>query len=422
MKIRKFIIFLAVFLGIEILLGIFAVRSGRPSELDMVKLNELTHACAAAWPQLERGEEVRLPDPEYDYALLDSGGKLLYDARGNQEGLTLQKAIQRRDTVVDLLVNEKPVGKLVLVNDYARQAGELNRRVLLLLGSNAVLFIFFWLGYFLYLKKRMFTPFQQLKTFAARVANGNLDIPLTMDRDNLFGAFTESFDLMRDALKRAREQERKATQSKKELVAKLSHDIKTPVASIKAVSEVMAVNAQGEKERQQLGVIEAKADQIDALISNLFHATLEELQELNVQPSEQDSRTVRELLLQADYLKRAEIGDIPECLVLFDPLRLQQVFDNLFGNSYKYANTSIRVTAALTAKQLEFCICDYGPGVPPGELPLIFEKFARGKNAEGKSGAGLGLYISHYLVEKMGGTLTCENTGEGFCARVGLKI
>ena len=62
-----------------------------------------------------------------------------------------------------------------------------------------------------------------------------------MDRENVFGAFTESFDLMRHELRRARERERRASQSKKELVAKLSHDIKTPIASIRAVAEVMAV-------------------------------------------------------------------------------------------------------------------------------------------------------------------------------------
>ena len=143
---------------------------------------------------------------------------------------------------------------------------------------------------------------------------------------------------------------------------------KTPIASIKAVAEVMAVGAEREKEKQQLGIIEAKADQINALISNLFHATLEELQELEVKPAVQDGRSIRELLIQADYLKRAQLGDIPECLAVFDALRLQQVFDNLFENSYKYAGTPIQVTAETGQGYLSIVCRDYGPGVPEKEL------------------------------------------------------
>lgn len=339
-----------------------------------------------------------------------------------------------------------------------------------------MLCVLFWLCYTRFLNRSVFEPFRRLEDFAMRVAGGNLDLPLSMDRDNVFGAFTESFDLMREQLKLAREQERRADQSKKELVAQLSHDIKTPIASIKAVAEVMEAStlqeasrqnergssrdsqvgaSQGdtslhkdvsndskaaskgknetyeanrydllgrEKELQRLSVIQAKADQIDALVSNLFHATLEELEELKVHPSEQDSRGLRELLRQADYLKKADVGDIPECLVWYDPMRLQQVFDNLIGNSYKYAGTPIWVTAELSQGALTIDICDSGPGVPEEELPLLYEKFYRGRNGQGKSGAGLGLFISHYLMERMDGELTCKNGKRGFLARVCLKI
>ena len=65
---------------------------------------------------------------------------------------------------------------------------------------------------------------------------------------------------------------------------------------------------------------------------------------------------------------------------------------------------------------------DYGPGVPEKEFPLIFEKFYRGSNTAGKDGAGLGLYISHYLMEKMGGSLVCKNLEDGFLAEVKVKL
>lgn len=422
---RKIILLFVLFLLIQTGLGVAVMGSGDDGALDMVKVNELMYSCVEAWPGLQQGREGSMPESGYNYALLDREGRLIYAQDKNAQlnvQLSLQEAIRRRDTIIDLYDGSDQIGKLVLLNDFDAQADRQRGRLLAVLGASTVLFMLTGICYVLYLEKTVFGPFRKLKVFAARVAGGNLDIPLTMDRDNAFGAFTESFDLMRAELKKAREQERRASQSKKELVAKLSHDIKTPVASIKAVAEVMAVGAGSEKEKQQLGIIEAKADQINALITNLFHATLEELQELEVKPEEQDSRGIKELLVQADYLKKAQIGDIPECLVTFDALRLQQVFDNLLENSYKYAGTSILITAKISQGYLSVVCRDYGTGVAEDEFPLIFEKFYRGSNTAGKGGSGLGLYISHYLMEKMGGSLICENLEDGFSARVNLKI
>ena len=138
------------------------------------------------------------------------------------------------------------------------------------------------IGYYIYLNHAMVKPFHKMKGFAERIAGGNLDIPLAMDRQNLFGAFTESFDIMRSELKKARIAEAKANTSKKELVAKLSHDIKMPVASIKAAFEVGAALTDNERIRDNYMQIIHKADQINTLITNLFTAALEELEQLPV--------------------------------------------------------------------------------------------------------------------------------------------
>ena len=184
-----------------------------------------------------------------------------------------------------------------------------------------------------------------MEGFAERIAGGSLDVPLEMDRQNLFGAFTESFDIMRAELKKARLAEAKANADKKELVAKLSHDIKTPVASIKAASEVGAALTHSVRMKDTYMQIIRKADQIDGLITNLFTATLEELQQLSVTPVNLESGELKGLLENADYLGRTAVPEIPECIVCADKLRLQQVFDNLFANSYKYAATEIAVEA-----------------------------------------------------------------------------
>jgi signal transduction histidine kinase len=203
-------------------------------------------------------------------------------------------------------------------------------------------------------------------------------------------------------------------------VASLSHDIKTPVASIKAVSEIMMAKTKDEYEKKQLENINLKADQINTLITNLFNATLEELQELKVTVTEQPSLVIFDLIGNADYNHLVTVSGKPECIVLMDQLRLSQVIDNVISNSYKYANTAIDVTVAIRDNFLEISFLDYGPGVSEAEKPFLFHKFYRGKNAEGKNGTGLGLYISKYLMNKMSGDIECENTGIGF--RIILKL
>lgn len=261
-----------------------------------------------------------------------------------------------------------------------------------------------------------------MKGFAERVAGGNLDIPLEMDRHNMFGAFTESFDIMRSELKKARLAEAQANASKKELVAKLSHDIKTPVASIKAVSEVGLAVAENGKDKANYTQIIGKADQINTLVTNLFSATLEELQQLSVTPACMESPQIKTLLENADYLHRAKLPEIPELLVSADRLRLQQVFDNIFANSYKYAGTEIAVSAVRGENGLKIIIEDFGGGVSREELPALKEKYKRGSNSANVEGAGLGLYISDYFMKEMGGALEIENGEHGLKATVTIAL
>ena len=98
-------------------------------------------------------------------------------------------------------------------------------------------------------------PFHVLERFSGDVAKGNLDFSLPMKKRNMFGAFTESFDIMREELKNAREREYQANISKKELVAELSHDIKTPVSTIKATCEVMQITEKNQDTLHKIDVI-----------------------------------------------------------------------------------------------------------------------------------------------------------------------
>lgn len=389
----------ALFLLEFVLLALFSFPRTEKSQ-DMVAVNEVVKAVESDWNALEGHSNAT----SLDYVVIGLDGAVLYRTKeGLSEGLNA--AISHKDTILDIEVDGMVVGRVILYNDDALTFRSQNRTAVL--AFMAALFIQGCLcaGYFFYLWRTVIKPFGKMKNFAERIAGGNLDIPLEMDRQNIFGAFTESFDLMRSEIKKARIAEARANESKRELVAKLSHDIKTPVASIKAASEVGAALAPDEKSRENYGRIIQKADQINTLITNLFSAALEELGELSVTPTEVGSQEVRALVENADYLRRAVIPPFPVCLLFADMLRLQQVFDNLFANSYKYADTEIDVTAAIEGNYLMISIEDYGGAVDESELPLLKEKFKRGSNAKDIEGAGLGLYISNYCMKKMEGRL-----------------
>ncbi len=417
MRKQAFLIGVLLVLIAEIItLIVFAVETPNFSQ-DTVAVNEVVQSVTEDFNDLEQHKNTTA----LDYVVLDENGNLLYKTKfGLSE--SVNEAITHRDTILDITINDTAVGKVIIFNDGELSLQSQKQTAIIVLAVAIVISSGICLGYALYMHFTVIRPFRKLKGFAERIAGGNLDIPLEMDKRNLFGAFTESFDIMRSELKKARLAEAQAQQSKKELVAKLSHDIKTPIASIKAVSEVGLAVTNNEKDKANYTQIIGKADQINTLVTNLFTATLEELQQLTVTPTNTESSKVKTMLENADYLHKATIPDIPECLVYADSLRLQQVFDNIFANSYKYAKTDIVVTAQKADNYIVIGIEDYGGGALPEELPVLKEKFKRGSNAKNTEGAGLGLYISDYFMKEMQGELNIENGEHGLKVTVTLTL
>lgn len=408
MKKRTFLISLAFAFLIEMVVLIFFAVQDIEYVQDTVLVNEAVQSVKSNWHLVENHKN----QTALDYVVIGVDGNVLFRTKAGLSE-SISKAVKHRDTVLDINVDGKTVGKIIIYNDSAEIFNTHKKNAVIILSAAMFMQCIFCIVYFLYLNHTIIKPFHKLKGFAKRVALGNLDIPLEMDRQNVFGAFTESFDIMRFELKRAKKE-------KKELVAKLSHDIKTPVASIKAVSEVGTALACDEKTRDNYTQIICKADQINTLVTNLFTASLDELGQLSVTPTDVESLELETLLKNSDYFHRTVIPDIPECILYMDRLRLQQVFDNIFANSYKYADTKIDTTVQRKENYLFIVIEDYGGGVDSDELPLLKKKFKRGSNIKDKEGAGLGLYISSYFMKEMKGELIVENGLNGL--KVTVKV
>lgn len=270
-------------------------------------------------------------------------------------------------------------------------------------------------------------PFHRLSDFADKIARGEFDIPLERGRTDYFGKFTWAFDNMRREIIKARTCEKEAIENNKTVIASLSHDIKTPVASIRAYAEGLeaGMDVNPEKRARYLEVIMRKCDEVSKLTDDMLAHSLADMDKLKITPAPFElcdalNEIVRDL--------SAGRGDITlNCpayfiTVLADRGRTAQITENLINNARKYAKSEIVVSAARNGGFAEITVRDFGGGIPDEDMPFICDKFYRGHNCAKENGSGLGLYIVKYIAAQSGGDFTLRNLADGLEAKVTLPI
>ena len=295
-------------------------------------------------------------------------------------------------------------------------------------GTLAIIFFFF----------SFIKPIEGIKHFSEEISKGNLDEPIPMHRNSLFGSFLEAFDLMRIRLKEARQKEIDSEKARKELVTQLSHDIKTPVSIIQATCELMELKTRRKPENdenndtlEKLDVISKKAQTVTDIVNNVMHATLEDLENIEVNVDTESLDEIDNYLRNIKDSGKVTVKNAaPKYLVYMDKLRFEQVMDNIIGNSLKYAGTDIEISYdelndvlmgdGKTGTLVKITIRDFGPGADEEDMTLLTEKYYRGKNAKESNGYGLGLYLAKQYMDKMGGAMDYYNDN-GFVVELMLK-
>ena len=277
----------------------------------------------------------------------------------------------------------------------------------------------------LYLYIRVIRPFYELKDYSADIAAGNLDKPLKVHRGNYFGEFTSAFDDMREELVRTRTSEKEAVEKNKTIISALSHDIKTPIASIRAYAEAFEANMDStpEKREKYLRIIMEKCDEVTRLTNDLFIHSISELDKLDVKLESVDIISFVDDKVRHLFVDESEVTinlpDRERLIITADPKRLLQVFENLKSNAEKYARSKIEITLECKDEaSAAIHFRDFGPGIREEEIPFLTEKFYRGGNAGDENGSGLGLYIVKELVEKMNGSVQFINCHPGLEAYI----
>ena len=347
---------------------------------------------------------------------LTSSGKSETSKQDNLVGINeIEKLLE--DGNVD-----KASEKLSSLGEKIRKsgAGEQKDARILVIGGICVLGILAS-GLFVYVT--VLRPLKKISKYTSEIARGNTDIPLTYERGSEVGEFSWAFDSMRKELNKARASEKEAIENNKTVIATLSHDIKTPIASIRAYAEGLEANMDSspEKRAQYLQVIMKKSDEVSKVTDDLLLHSLSDMNRLKVEKKTFEigaftEGAVKDLDPDGKEITYSSKGVTAE--VSADPGRLLQCVENLITNSRKYAGTKISVSLEKTENNVAILIKDSGKGIPDEDMPFIFDKFYRGHNHGQQPGSGLGLYIVKYLMTQMDGDIVLQNTGDGLLAKL----
>lgn len=277
------------------------------------------------------------------------------------------------------------------------------------------------------LSKQILEPLLDLKEAARKIQAGQLDAPLTVRAGDELGETCREFDRMRRELLSAREMRERYENNRRALLAGISHDLSTPLTSLRGhVSGILdGIAKTKEKQRQYLEHILHTINYMEKLVDSLFLFSKFELGKIDFQLSPvclqaylADWITETAATVKKRGLSLSLESDIGSAVVLLDRTQFPRVLDNLVENSIKYKKEEpchLRVT--LTENEADICLrfADDGMGVATEDLPQLFDSFYRTDPARShvSKGSGLGLAIAKQILLGMQGTIWAEETPGG---------
>ena len=202
-------------------------------------------------------------------------------------------------------------------------------------------------------------------------------------------------------------------QAQKELITNISHDLKTPITTVKAYIEAILEGLCSDEQTlmEYMEVMRTHTDKTARLVEDLLVHALQELGQISVEPREVYSLATFQPMLQtiAHMVEMRGLNYeapalIPNVLMQIDSTRMEQVLSNIVFNALKHTvpGDTIRIMTELNAEQFKLTIADTGQGIQAQDMPFIFERYFKGaasSNSYVQEGTGLGLSICKSIVE-----------------------
>lgn len=282
------------------------------------------------------------------------------------------------------------------------------------------------------LTRHILAPLEELRNGAARMKRGILTQPVFYHGDVEFEQVCDTFNEMQQALLQERGKNKKYETARTEMIAGISHDLRTPLTAIRGTIKGLqdGIADTPEKQKKFLDIAYRRTLDMNVLLQKLFYFSKLETGNMPLELEKADmteflsaySNTAQEVYAEQNVRIHCSLSHVP-CYVSIDRSQMKRILDNLLENSRKYAQAdALTISISLSSDALNHTITfsDNGCGVPAEKLPHIFEQFYRGDESRNQSdGNGLGLYIVKYLTEAMGGTVSARNeSGLAVCIQL----
>lgn len=288
-----------------------------------------------------------------------------------------------------------------------------------------------------WLEKSFFGPISVLNKGMNHIRDGNLDFILKTDEEGEIGELYQNYEEMRLRLKESQEEKLLQEKQNRELLSNISHDLKTPITSIKGYVEglIDGVANTPEKQDKYIRTIYNKANDMDHLIDELtLYSRIDSdrvpynFHRINVGDYFGDCVEEIGMDLESRGIELSYANLIaPETRIIADPEQLKRVINNIVGNSVKYLDKPHgRIVFRLLDEEdsIRVEVEDNGKGIAPRDIPYIFDRFYRTDSSRNsaKGGSGIGLSIVKKIIEDHGGYIWATSTlGEGTCMHIVLR-
>ena len=280
------------------------------------------------------------------------------------------------------------------------------------------------------LTNRILKPLGPLSEGVKQIRNNNYAYRIDYQKDDEFRPVCEAFNEMAAKLETSTAERQKEEANRRELIAGISHDLRTPLTSIKGYLEGIetGVASTPEMQKEYFSIITRKTAELEHIIEQLFLFSKLDMDEFPLNMRNVDIvRSVSDIIEDtiSEYAVRGlsiQLATMPNsAFVLADTMWLRNVIINIFENSVKYKTKEqgkMEINAVLVNNFISFYFVDDGPGVQAETLPKLFDVFYRTDPSRNKKGSGLGLAISAKIIERMGGSILAELPASGGLAIV----
>lgn len=298
--------------------------------------------------------------------------------------------------------------------DYSVEAKGIDVKAIAIVNTVFALVLILVVLGLVYVRRKILSPFDQLKDVPYELSKGNLVTPIKETKSKFFGRFIWGVDMLRENMEQQKERELNLQKDRKTLLLALSHDLKTPLSEIKLYSQALSKELYPDKNKQIeiAKCIGEKADEIEGYVSQIITASREDFLNFDVKVGEFYLAQLAEKITAqyGEKLALAKIdfslGTYGNCLLKGDFDRSVEAIQNLFENAIKYGDgKQISLDFSSEEDCMLLSVSNGGCTLSDNELEHIFESFFRGSNVAGQKGSGLGLYIARQLMLKMDGEI-----------------